>query len=155
MLRLLVCFVIFGNGSDAGFLWNLVKNFWKFLTATGLPWWLSGKKKKKRKKEIHLQCRRLGRRRFNPWVGQISWRREWQPTPIVLPEKSHRQRSLAGYSPLGHKESDMTEQLSTKRNCVCFLFPESATDLRIIHIKFYTHVFCLFVCFWMCKFLWI
>ena len=30
----------------------------------------------------------------------------------VLPEESHGQRSLAGYSPLGHKESDMTEQLT-------------------------------------------
>ena len=33
----------------------------------------------------------------------IPWRRKWQPTPVFLPEKSHRQRSLAGYSPCGHK----------------------------------------------------
>ena len=37
------------------------------------------------------------------------WRREWQPAPVLLPGKFHRQRSLAGYSPRGHKESDMTE----------------------------------------------
>ena len=37
------------------------------------------------------------------------WRRKWQPTPIVLPGKSHGQRSLAGYCPWGHKESDTTE----------------------------------------------
>ena len=37
---------------------------------------------------------------------------EMQPTPGFLPEKSHRQRSLVGYSPLGRKESDRTEQLS-------------------------------------------
>ena len=36
------------------------------------------------------------------------WRRKWQPTP-VLPRKSHGQRSLAGYSPEGPKEWDMTE----------------------------------------------
>ena len=31
------------------------------------------------------------------------------PTPVFLPGESHRQRSLAGYSPWGHKELDMTE----------------------------------------------
>ena len=35
-------------------------------------------------------------------------RSKWQPTPVFLPGKSHGQRSLAGYSPLGHKESDTT-----------------------------------------------
>ena len=58
---------------------------------------------------ICLQCRRP---RFDPWVGKISWRREWQPTLVFLPEESHRQRSLAGYSPQGRKESDTTEQLT-------------------------------------------
>ena len=37
------------------------------------------------------------------------WRRKWQPTPVFLPGEYHEQRSLAGYSPLGYKESDMTE----------------------------------------------
>ena len=46
---------------------------------------------------------------FHPWVGKIHWRRAWQPTPKFLPGKSNAQRSLAGYSPLGHEESDMTE----------------------------------------------
>ena len=53
-------------------------------------------------------CRRP---RFNPWVGKIPWRRAQQPTPVFLPGQSHRQRSLAGYSPWSHKESDMTERL--------------------------------------------
>ena len=35
-----------------------------------------------------------------------SRRRQWQPTPVPLPGKSHGQRSLVGYSPWGHKESD-------------------------------------------------
>ena len=39
---------------------------------------------------------------FNPW------RRKWQPIPVFLPRKFHGQRSLAGYSPWGHKELDMT-----------------------------------------------
>ena len=40
---------------------------------------------------------------------------EEEPTPVFLPGKFHGQRSLAGYSPWGHKESDMTETLSTER----------------------------------------
>ena len=55
------------------------------------------------------QCRRHKRCRFNPWVRKIPWRSEWQPTAVFLPGKSHGQRSLAGYSPWGHKESDTTE----------------------------------------------
>ena len=47
--------------------------------------------------------------RFDPWVGKIPWRRKWQPTPVFLPGESHGQRSLAGYSPWGCKESDTTE----------------------------------------------
>ena len=39
------------------------------------------------------------RRRFDPWVRKIPWRRAWQPTPVFLPEESHGQRSLVGYSP--------------------------------------------------------
>ena len=66
------------------------------------PWWL-------RWKRICLQCRRPG---FNPWVGKISRRRKWQPTPVFLPGESHGQRNLVGYSPLGHKELDRTEWLS-------------------------------------------
>ena len=46
---------------------------------------------------------------FDPWVRKIPWRRKWQPTPVFLPGKSHRQRSLAGYSPWGPKESDTSE----------------------------------------------
>ena len=38
-------------------------------------------------------------------------RRKWQPTPVRLPRKFHRWRSLVGYSPWGRKESDMTERL--------------------------------------------
>ena len=44
-----------------------------------------------------------------PGLGKIPWRRAWQPIPVVLPGKSHGQRSLVGYSPLGDKESGRTE----------------------------------------------
>ena len=38
-------------------------------------------------------------------------RRQWQPTPVLLPGKSHGRSSLVGYSPWGRLESDTTEQL--------------------------------------------
>ena len=50
---------------------------------------------------------------FDLWEREIPWREAWQPTPVFLPGESRGQRSLAGYSPWGPKESDMTEQLST------------------------------------------
>ena len=40
-----------------------------------------------------------------------SWRRQWHPTPVFLPGKSHGQRSLVGCNPWGHEESDTTERL--------------------------------------------
>ena len=46
-------------------------------------------------------------------VRKIPWRRKQQPIPVFLPEKSHGQRRLAGYSPKGHKQPNTTEQLST------------------------------------------
>ena len=48
-------------------------------------------------------------------VGKTSWRREWQCTPVFLPGEFHGQRSLEGYSPQGHKESDTTEGLTHGR----------------------------------------
>ena len=59
-------------------------------------------------KRICLQCKRPG---FCPSAEKIPWRREWLPIPVFLPREFHEQRGMAGYSPWGHKESDMTERL--------------------------------------------
>ena len=56
--------------------------------------------------KISQQCKSPG---FNPWVGKMPWRREWQTIPIVLPGEFHEQRSLAGYSRRSRKELDITE----------------------------------------------
>ena len=72
----------------------------------GFPWWLSGK-------EFVCQCNRCRRCTIDPCVGKIPWGRKWQPTLVSLPGKSHRQRSLKGYSPWGHRQLDMTEWLRT------------------------------------------
>ena len=45
-------------------------------------------------KEPACQCGIRKRCGFDPWVGKIPWRREWQPTPVFLPGESHGQRSL-------------------------------------------------------------
>ena len=55
---------------------------------------------------ICLQCKRPG---FNPWVRKLLWRREWKPTPVLLPGEYHGQRSLEGYNARGCRESDITE----------------------------------------------
>ena len=56
-------------------------------------------------------CRKCGKPGFDPWVGKIPWRRKRQPIPVFLPGKYHGRRSLAGYSPWGHKGSNTTERL--------------------------------------------
>ena len=48
------------------------------------------------------------------WGQSLGWEdpleEAWQPTPVFLPGESHEQRSLAGYSPWCHKESETTEE---------------------------------------------
>ena len=70
----------------------------KHIADLGFPGGASGK-------EAACQCRRRKRHGFYPWVGKIPQRRAWQP----IPGESRGQRSLSGYSPWGHKESDTTE----------------------------------------------
>ena len=70
---------------------------YKVIFKTGLSWWLSGK-------ESACNARDSG---SIPRLGRFPG--EWQPIPVFLPERFHGQRSLAGYSPWGCKESDTTE----------------------------------------------
>ena len=86
--------------------------------------WISARKKKKKSMlRIWLQCRSCRRLGFNPWDGKVPWRMKWQPTPVFLTRESHGQRSLAGYSPGGHRESDTTEQLNWQRLKLQGVFP--------------------------------
>ena len=81
------------------------------VTHLGLSWWL---------RQLRI-CLKYGRPGFDSWIGKIPWRRAWQPrgNPLQYPclENPHGQRSLAGYSPWGRKESDTTKQLSLSK-CV-------------------------------------
>ena len=78
---------------------------------------------------ICLQCRRTG---FDPWVGKIPWRTERLPTPVFLPGELHGQRSLVGYSPWGHKESDTTDRLTTL-NTTCLHACVCVSGARVCH----------------------
>ena len=72
----------------------------------GFPWRL-------RWERICLQCRKCG---FDSWVGQIPWRRAWQPSRVFLPGKSRGQRSLAGCGPWDCKELNTPE--ATEHACM-------------------------------------
>ena len=88
-----------GNGA--------ICKYWNIIQRAEHSWWLSSKES-----TCHgRKCRRLG---FDPWVRKIPWRREWQPTLVFLPGRSHGQRNLVGYSPWDRKESDTTKWVSTE-----------------------------------------
>ena len=74
------------------------------------------------RKESTCQCRRCRRHRrrgFDRWLRKIPWRGKWQPIPVFLPGKSHEQRSLAGHSPWGRKESGTTEHAHFLSKMLC------------------------------------
>ena len=52
-------------------------------------------------------------------ISHAGRRGQWHPTPVLLPGKSHGQRSLVGCGPWGHEESDMTEQLPFQFSLSC------------------------------------
>ena len=72
------------------------------------------KEAQRRERNRHTESRRGDGKKF--WVlfettQSSAWRRQWHPTPALLPGKSHGQRSPVGCSPWGREESDTTEQL--------------------------------------------
>ena len=96
------------------------------------------------------KCRKHG---FDPWVGKIPWRRKWQPIPVFLPGKSRGPRSLAGYSPWRHKESDRTEDTQQhqqllqedSRRTSNVLFYWLAWIIGYLFINF--HIFYVAICY--------
>ena len=85
-----------------------------FFFAQSLPGGTSGK-------ESTSLCRIHQRCRFNPWVRKTPRTRKWYPTPVFLLGESHGWRSLVGYSPWGHKESESTEHLSRQNILIHFI----------------------------------
>ena len=96
-----VCFVMGNQSYQLYPLWRVVQSLLDFPDGSA-------------SKESTRNAGGTSRHRFDPWGNKISCRRKYQPIPVFSPGKSYGQSSLAGYSPRGCKESDMTEQLSTK-----------------------------------------
>ena len=60
---------------------------------------------------------------LNKYILYIKkWRRQWHPTPVLLPGKSHGQRSLVGWGPWGHEELDASKELDTRNFTFTFHF---------------------------------
>ena len=82
-----------------------------------------------RQKRIILQRRKPG---FDPWVGKIPWKREWQLNIVFLSRESHGQRSLVSYSPWGSQRArhngatnTHTHTHTVTQRFVRFIFPSS------------------------------
>ena len=95
------------------------------ITIWGLSWWLSGKESTSRR------CR------FDPWVKKIPWRRKWQPTPVFLPGKSQRQRSLVGCSPWGCRRVRFDLATRQQQICIVIYFVFFFFFFQLLFPKFY------------------
>ena len=80
--------------------------------------------------ESTCQCGRHRSMGSDPWVRNISWRRKWQPMPVLLPGKFHGQRSLVGV----HGDAESQIRLTTLthtwlRNCTLVTCPKKMRTL--------------------------
>ena len=91
----------------AGFLSSPGKSY-KVLLIAPIYWWVNWGSGFPGGSVIKNPCANAGDMGLIPWVRKISWRNKLQSTPVFLPGKCHEQKSLAGYSLWGHKESDIT-----------------------------------------------
>ena len=100
------------------------------------PRWHSGK-------DSACQCSRCKRLGFDPWVRKILWSRKWQPTLVFLPGKFHGRRS-----PWDHRESDMTEQLSTHTHIRCYVCKQVWNPpLVLMLLSLYSVLYLSLTCF--------
>ena len=88
-------------------------------------------------RESACQCRRHKRCGFHPWVGKIPWRRKWQPTPVLLPGKSHGWRSLGSYS---HRVSKSQTRLSSTQTHVPSIVLSALPVLSLLLLLLLLHV---------------
>ena len=65
----------------------------------------------RKKERWQINDTNFHRKKLRATLENSGWRRQWHPTPVLLPGKSHGWRSLVGYSPWGRWGSDTTERL--------------------------------------------
>ena len=86
-------------------------------------------------KQPACQCWRC---EFNPWVGKIPWRREWQPTPVFFSGESYGQRNLEGATIHGvPKSQTQLKRLSMHPDCQTLSHPHPQTHT---HTHTCTHI---------------
>ena len=132
-----------------GFKYSILLIFVLFVSipSLGFPPWLSGKE---------LDCNAGDARDVGsiPGLGRSPGRRHGNPPPVFLPRKSHGQKRLVGYSPWGHKGSDMMEHAvhiqfsSVTQSCLTLCNPVdcSTPGFPVLHhfLEFVqTHVHCV------------
>ena len=83
-------------------------------------------------KESACQCRR---HRFNTWIGKIPWRRKWQLSPVFLPGKSHRQKSLVDYSPRSPKRVEYDLAAKQQQALLQGIFPTQGSNPGLPHCR--------------------
>ena len=111
------------------YIYKHIYKYWWATSICGLPRRLSGKEP--------CQRRRSKRHDFNPWVGKVSWRREWQPTPIFLPGNFHGQGSLVGYGIKSQIRLIMHTQVYVYTNihsvyiCIMCIYKYTWTNIHI------------------------
>ena len=104
-------------------------------------------------KEPACQCRRHKRHWFDPWVGKILWKREWQPTPVFLPGESPWTEEPGGLQSTGlqrvrHDWSNWTHahQFNILEWFFFFLYPQSIIfELFLFYYISYLHIYSIFL----------
>ena len=85
----------------------------------------------------------LVKRTFYHYVSFLYWRRHWHPTPVLLPGKTHGQRSLVGCRPWGRCESGTTERLHLifylKIYFICYSFSHICSLLLTNYMEYLFH----------------
>ena len=100
-------------------------------------------------KESACQCRSRRRRRFDPCVGKIPLRRKWQPLPVFLPEKFHRQRRLLSYRPVDLQASPWIIILNSSFLLPSFSLSTCLDPLLSVFLPYFLFYFCFSsLCSW-------
>ena len=101
-----VCVCVSRNGISGSIL-SFLRN---------LQTWRLGSKESAYSAGDCLWCRR---HEFDPWAWKIIWRKKWKLIPVFLPGMFHGQRSLVGYSSMGHKNQTWLNNKATEAAPTC------------------------------------
>ena len=121
-------------------LFHFFTSIYVHKTFTMIPWWFRCLRR------MCLQCRRPG---LDPWVRKIPWRKECQCNSILAQRIPRTEEPDGLYSPVGHKELDMTEHLTCSYILYfgCYLFELSSMQANAVDYSRYTFCQMPSICF--------